>query len=294
MLTPVDYREGIYWKRDDLFRPFGEYHVNGGKVRQAIQLFETKIDEIRSRHNNGVITAASVHSPQSANIGKVAQLYGVLCIAAVGGTKPENLDKLPMMRLTQYYGASIRIVAGHGMSPVIHARMRDIAKETGYLPIEMGELMETNPKEIFETTAAQVENIPDELDNLIIPTGVAIQTTGILIVAKNRKYAQLFTSLFRIRKIHKTYLGIVIGELQKNKDTFVDELFHYEGEKKVKTKAITHFTVLDSNNNYSLLKLIPETGRKHQLRKQLLMRGYPVLGDSKSVSYTHLTLPTKA
>ena len=47
MLTPVDYREGIYWKRDDLFRPFGEYHVNGGKVRQAIQLFETKIDAFR-------------------------------------------------------------------------------------------------------------------------------------------------------------------------------------------------------------------------------------------------------
>ena len=107
------------------------------------------------------------------------------------------------------------------------------------------------------------------------------ETTGVLVVAKNRKYAQLFTSLFRIRKIHKTYLGIAVGELQKNKGTFIDELFHYEGEKKVKTKAITHFTVLDSNNNYSLLKLIPETGRKHQLRKQLLMRGYPVLGDSK-------------
>ena len=107
------------------------------------------------------------------------------------------------------------------------------------------------------------------------------ETTGILVVAKNRKYAQLFTSLFRIRKIHKTYLGITVGELQKNKGTFVDELFHYEGVKKVKTKAITHFTVLDSNNNYSLLKLIPETGRKHQLRKQLLMHGNPVLGDSK-------------
>ena len=77
------------------------------------------------------------------------------------------------------------------------------------------------------------------------------ETTGVLIVAKNRKYAQLFTSLFRIRKIHKTYLGIVVGELQKNKGKFIDELFHYEREKKVKTKAITHFTVLDSNNNYS-------------------------------------------
>ena len=107
------------------------------------------------------------------------------------------------------------------------------------------------------------------------------ETTGVLIVAKNRKYAQLFTSLFRIKKIHKTYLGIVRGELQKDKGTFIDELLYYEGEKKIKTKAITHFKVIDSNNNYSLLKLNPETGRKHQLRKQLLIHGCPILGDSK-------------
>ena len=113
------------------------------------------------------------------------------------------------------------------------------------------------------------------------------ETTGVLVVAKNRKYAQLFTSLFRIRKIHKTYLGIAVGELQKSKGTFIDELFYYEGEKKIKTKAITHFTVLDSNNNYSLLKLNPETGRKHQLRKQLLIHGCPILGDSKYRMTSH-------
>ncbi len=107
------------------------------------------------------------------------------------------------------------------------------------------------------------------------------ETTGVLIVAKNRRYAQLFTSLFRIRKIHKIYLGVVLGELQKKRGTFVDELFYYEGEKKIRTKAITHFTVVDSNNNYSLLKLNPETGRKHQLRKQLLIHDHPILGDSK-------------
>ena len=78
------------------------------------------------------------------------------------------------------------------------------------------------------------------------------ETTGLLIVAKNRQYAQLFTSLFRIRKIHKTYLGIVLGQLQKNKGTLKDELFYYENEKKIKTIGITHYTVLDSNNNYSL------------------------------------------
>ena len=107
------------------------------------------------------------------------------------------------------------------------------------------------------------------------------ETTGVLIVAKNRKYAQLFTSLFRIRKIHKTYLGIALGEIQKHKGTLKDELFYYEGKKKIKTIAITHYTVLDANNNYSLLKLNPETGRKHQLRKQLLIHGNPILGDSK-------------
>ena len=107
------------------------------------------------------------------------------------------------------------------------------------------------------------------------------ETTGILIVAKNRKYAQLFTSLFRIRKIHKTYLGITIGNLMQKKGTLIDELYHYEADRKVKTKAITHYKVLDSNNYYSLLELNPETGRKHQLRKQLLLQGTPILGDDK-------------
>ena len=107
------------------------------------------------------------------------------------------------------------------------------------------------------------------------------ETTGILLVAKNRKYAQLFTSLFRKRKIYKTYLGIVLGEVNKIKGTLTDILFHYEGKKKIKTKAITHYKVLDSNNKYSLLILNPETGRKHQLRKQLLIHGHPILGDSK-------------
>ncbi len=107
------------------------------------------------------------------------------------------------------------------------------------------------------------------------------ETTGVLIVAKNRKYAQLFTSLFRVRKMHKTYLCIVVGEMKEKKGTLVDTLYHYEKDRKVLTKAITHFSLLDSNNKYSFLELIPSTGRKHQIRKQLLLRGLPVLGDSK-------------
>ena len=160
MITPVELYDNIYYKRDDYFKPFGDYHVNGGKVRQALIMFEKYINDIKSKHNNGVITAGSVHSPQSANIAKVAEFHQVKCITCVGGTKPENLDKHHMMRLTKHYGCEIKIVAGHGMSNVIHARMRELAEENGYMVIEQGELLEKNPSEMFYATADQVENIP--------------------------------------------------------------------------------------------------------------------------------------
>ena len=199
MITPVELYDNIYYKRDDYFKPFGDYHVNGGKVRQALIMFEKYIDDIKSKHNNGVITAGSVHSPQSANIAKVAEFHQVKCITCVGGTKPENLDKHHMMRLTKHYGCEIKIVAGHGMSNVIHARMRELAKENGYMVIEQGELLEKNPSEMFYATADQVENIPDELDNLVVSTGVGIQLMGILLGLKkfNKK----------VKRIHSICVG---------------------------------------------------------------------------------------
>ena len=42
-------------------------------------------------------------------------------------------------------------------------------------------------------------------------------TSGVLIIAKNRKTAQQLTSLFRIRKIHKTYLALSFGQIDKKK-----------------------------------------------------------------------------
>ena len=70
------------------------------------------------------------------------------------------------------------------------------------------------------------------------------ETSGVLIIAKNRKYAQLFTSLFRIRKIHKTYLAIVKGNFPKNIKKMEDFLEYFENNKKTKLKAITFLKVL--------------------------------------------------
>ena len=106
-------------------------------------------------------------------------------------------------------------------------------------------------------------------------------TSGVLIIAKNRETAKLLTTLFRIRKIHKTYLAISNGEIEKNQGELNHDLIRYEGKKKILENARTYFRILDRNLNCSLIELKPITGRKHQIRKQLYSIGHCVLGDDK-------------
>ena len=112
-------------------------------------------------------------------------------------------------------------------------------------------------------------------------------TSGVFIIAKKREMAQLLTSLFRLRKIHKTYLAICHGELNKNSGELNDDLIRYDNGKKIVEKAKTIFKVIDKNSEASLLELKPITGRKHQLRKQLYNIGHSIYGDEK---YKHITL----
>jgi len=106
-------------------------------------------------------------------------------------------------------------------------------------------------------------------------------TSGVFIMAKTRQSAQLLTSLFRLRKVHKTYLAICHGELNKDSGEWNDDLIRYDGEKKIIEKAKTIYRVLDKNSEASLVELKPITGRKHQLRKQLYALGQPIFGDIK-------------
>jgi 23S rRNA pseudouridine955/2504/2580 synthase len=106
-------------------------------------------------------------------------------------------------------------------------------------------------------------------------------TSGVFIMAKTRESAQLLTSLFRLRKVHKTYLAICHGELDKDSGEWIDDLIRYEGKKKIIEKAKTLYKVIDKNSEASLVELKPITGRKHQLRKQLYAIGQPIFGDIK-------------
>ena len=102
-----------------------------------------------------------------------------------------------------------------------------------------------------------------------------------MIIAKTREYAQLFTSLFRIRKIHKTYIALVFGSVSKKIKILKDDLVSYDNGKKIVQNAITYLKVIKNSSSYSFVELNPITGRKHQLRKQLYNIGHPIIGDDK-------------
>ena len=106
-------------------------------------------------------------------------------------------------------------------------------------------------------------------------------TSGVFIMAKHRKSAQLFTSLFRLRKIHKTYLAVCHGELPNDSGEWKNDLTRYENDQPIVEKARTIYKVLDKNSICSLIEMKPITGRKHQLRKQLYAIGNPIYGDQK-------------
>ena len=109
------------------------------------------------------------------------------------------------------------------------------------------------------------------------------ETSGIMIISKNHNSARLLTTLFRLRKIHKTYLAVCHGHISKKKGELKNELITFENDKKKIEKAITYYKVLSETNSTSFLELKPVTGRKHQLRKQLALIDNPIVGDKKYI-----------
>tara|TARA_Y100000034_G_C6676043_1_gene297003 strand:- start:59 stop:652 length:594 start_codon:yes stop_codon:yes gene_type:complete len=120
------------------------------------------------------------------------------------------------MQLTESYGADIRNVAGHGMTSVIDARIKDtIIPETRYKLIKFAISLESNPEAIFDGVTEQVQNIPDELDNLVVPVGSGIQFTGII------------RGLQKYNKKVKRVIGIAFVDRRKTIDGYLDG-FKYE------------------------------------------------------------------
>lgn len=110
-------------------------------------------------------------------------------------------------------------------------------------------------------------------------------TSGILVLARDRKNADILTKAFREHNLQKTYLALVRG-CPKKKSGQIKAALEKVGEKSVVfeggKKAITDYEVLDNlADKFALVKAYPLTGRTHQIRVHMEYIGTPIVGDDK-------------
>lgn len=110
-------------------------------------------------------------------------------------------------------------------------------------------------------------------------------TSGLLMIAKNDLAKQSLMKQLKEKSNLREYLAIVHGNFKEKTGKINAPLGRSKTDRKKQAvvengrHAVTHFTVLEQFENYSLLKLKLETGRTHQIRVHMQYIGHPVAGD---------------
>ena len=209
-LTAVENIGGMWWKREDKFAPLGPSSINGSKLRQLIWLFS-------QRQFAGVASGAVTHSPQLPMVAACAKHWGIPCVQFTGGQGE-------MVTAGEDFGAETRLV-NPGYTATLNAKARQEAASKGWLHIETDITLEhkINPAERIEALhrvgSEQVKNIPDHIENLLIPAGSCNSLTSILyglgrFLPKSLKTVHLFRIMGNVPK-HKRWTDERLGIIRK-------------------------------------------------------------------------------
>ena len=110
-------------------------------------------------------------------------------------------------------------------------------------------------------------------------------TSGLMIVDKDDKAHELLADDFKNKRIHREYIALLDGVFPQKKaiiDAPIGRSKQYFDKMEVckdGKKAITNLEVIKKYKDYTLVKLVLETGRTHQIRVHLAYIGYPVHND---------------
>ena len=115
------------------------------------------------------------------------------------------------------------------------------------------------------------------------------ETSGVLVFTKNRDAQHTFRNNWQEIVTKRTYVAVVEGKVEKKQERIVSWLTENEVSLKINSsktdnggkQAITNYKLLKSNEQYSLLEIELETGRKNQIRVHLESIGHPIAGDRK-------------
>jgi len=114
------------------------------------------------------------------------------------------------------------------------------------------------------------------------------ETSGLMMFAKNQQIQKLLQKDWSENILERTYIAVIEGKAEPEKGTITSwlkeskALIVYSSQNSMDgDKAITHYQTIKKRNDYSLLKINLETGRKNQIRVHMQDFGHPVVGDKK-------------
>ncbi len=121
------------------------------------------------------------------------------------------------------------------------------------------------------------------------------ETSGILVFAKNLDVKHALQERWHTDVKKRIYVAVVEGKMEKEKDTIVSWLTENKKSLKIHSssfdnggqEAVTHYRVIKSNDDYSLLEIELETGRKNQIRVHMQSVDHPICGDKKYGAQTN-------
>ena len=166
-----------------------------------------------------------------------------------------------------------------------------IDKPEGLLSVESDKETECAFAYVFSYLQAKDKNLRP-----FILHRIDKETSGVLVFAKNIKTYSALKMRWNENVTLREYYAVAEGVFEKKADTVVSYLkenvnhLTYSTQDVTGQKAITHYEVLKETENYSLLRVKIDTGRKNQIRVHMQELGHPIVGDDK---YGHTKNPLK-
>ncbi len=157
-----------------------------------------------------------------------------------------------------------------------------IDKPVGLLSVESDNETECAFAHVFEYLQQSGKNVRPYILHRIDK-----ETSGVLVFAKNPKVYSMLKMHWNECVNLREYYAVVEGVMEKKEDTIVSYLkenknnLMYSTQDITGQKAITNYTVIKESEQYSLLKVQIETGKKNQIRVHMQALGHPVVGDDK-------------